>query len=244
MAENMSAYFATRSTDLVEGAFLVEAIPIFRYYWKYRFIARLDFRIIVHVLNNELRAELISMREEDLRVRQELLDAGQLGGSYVPRMEAVHVKNAARLRQRIAQYGWPGEDIAGKDGAEAAWMVAQHAIGEPELQREVLQLLQECASAGRAPAWHAAYLEDRIAMYEGRPQRFGSQWVDDPRDGRIRPWKLLDPERVYGLRASVGLGPLSPIPDQGPDLPDDQRRAIEENARWWREWLASKGWQK
>ena len=30
----------------------------------------------------------------------------------------------------------------------------------------------------------AAYLEDRIAMYERRPQRFGTQWLDDTRDGR------------------------------------------------------------
>ena len=184
------------------------------------------------------------MREEDQRVRQELLDAGLLGGSYVPRMEAIHVKNAARLRQIITKHGWPGEDIVGKDGAEAAWMIAQHAIGEPEFQREALRLLQDCAAAGRAPAWHAAYLEDRIAMYEDRPQRFGSQWIDDPRDGRIRPWKLADPDRVNDLRASVGLGSLPPIPEPGPELPEEQRRTIEENARWWQDWLASRGWRR
>jgi hypothetical protein len=196
------------------------------------------------VLNHELRAELIAMREEDLRVRQELLDAGLLGGSYVALMEAVHLKNAARLREVIAQYGWPAEDIAGKDGAEAAWLMAQHAIGEPDFQRNVLNLLRQCAANGRTPAWHAAYLEDRIAMHEGRPQRFGSQWVDDPRDGRIRPWKLAEPGQVNELRTSVGLGPLRPIPQPGPELPDEQRKAIEENTRWWEQWLASKGWRK
>jgi hypothetical protein len=34
-------------------------------------------------------------------------------------MEAVHRRNAARLRELIALHGWPAEDIAGKDGAEA-----------------------------------------------------------------------------------------------------------------------------
>jgi hypothetical protein len=89
------------------------------------------------VVNEQLRRELLAMREEDLRVRQELLDAGQLGGPYVPRMEEVHVRNAARLRELIGQHGWPAENIAGKDGAEAAWFITQHAIGEPQFQRHV-----------------------------------------------------------------------------------------------------------
>jgi len=196
------------------------------------------------VLNEELRKEIIAMREEDLRVRQELLDAGLLGGSYVPRMEALHLKNAARLRQIITDHGWPAEDIVGKEGTEAAWMIAQHAVGEPDFQRLVLRLLQECAAARRAPAWHAAYLEDRIALHEGRPQRYGSQWVDDPYDGRARPWKLADPDHVNQFRASVGLDPLLPIPEPGPPLPEEQQKAIEESAQWWREWLASKGWSR
>jgi len=127
------------------------------------------------MIDDHLRCELEAMRREDLKVRGELVAAGELGGSYVPRMEAVHRRNAARLRELIALHGWPAEDIAGKDGAEAAWLIVQHAIGEPEFQREALQLLRACAASGRAPAWHAAYLEDRIAMYEGRPQRYGTQ---------------------------------------------------------------------
>jgi len=194
------------------------------------------------MVNESLRDELLAMRAEDLRVRQELLDAGELGGAYVPRMEAIHIKNAARLRELIREYGWPAEDIAGKNGAEAAWIITQHAIGQPDFQKHALRLLNECAAARRIPAWHAAYLEDRIAMYEGRPQRYGSQWFDDPRDGRTRPWNLRDPQRVDEFRASVGLPPLHPIPEPGPDLPVEQREAIKKDQRWWQEWLASKGW--
>src|SRR6516225_6501545 len=111
-----------------------------------------------HMVDEAVRSELLAMRAEDARVRQELLDAGELGGHYVPRMEAVHVKNAARLREIIAVHGWPAVDVAGQDGAEAAWLIAQHAVGEPDFQRRALILLSEGASLGRAPAWHAAYL--------------------------------------------------------------------------------------
>ena len=196
------------------------------------------------MINEELRFQLLGMKAEDLRVRQELLDSGELGGAYVPRMEAIHVRNAARLRALIAEHGWPSEDIVGKDGAEAAWMIAQHAVGEPEFQRHVLKMLQDCAADGCIPAWHAAYLEDRIAMHEGRPQRYGSQWMDDPRDGRLRPWTLADPEHVNELRASVGLPALHPIPELGPELSAEHRQRIKATARWWREWLASKGWSQ
>jgi hypothetical protein len=196
------------------------------------------------MVNEDLRRELVALRAEDLRVRQELLASGELCGSYAPRMEAVHVNNAARLRDLIAKHGWPAEDIAGKDGAEAAWFIAQHAIGEPEFQQQVLQLLTDSAAEGRTPAWHAAYLDDRIALYEGRPQRYGSQWLDDPRDGRLLPWKLVDPEHVNELRSSVGLGPLPPIPESGPDLPEEQQKQSRENTRWWQRWLVSKGWQR
>jgi hypothetical protein len=196
------------------------------------------------MLNADLRAELLAMRAEDLRVRQELVDSGELGGPYVPRMEAVHVRNANRLREVIAEHGWPDEKTTGKDGAEAAWFIVQHAVGDPELQRDCLVLLQAAGDAGRVPRWHGAYLQDRIAMQEGRPQRYGTQWLDDPVDGRTRPWKLAEPERVDELRAAVGLAPLHPIPERGPQLPLDQQRAIEQNQRWWEDWLASKGWRR
>jgi hypothetical protein len=195
------------------------------------------------VVNEQLRKELLSMRDEDRRVRQELLDSGQLGGPYVSRMEEVHRKNAARLRELIKQNGWPAEDIAGKDGAEAAWYIAQHAIGEPQFQRQALKLLLDCAAEGRTARWHAAYLEDRVAMHEGRPQRFGTQWIDDSRDGRYRPWKLAEPFRVNELRAEVGLEPLQPTPEPGPELPAERQREIEHDHRWWEDWLASKGWR-
>lgn len=183
------------------------------------------------------------MREEDLRVRDELEASGELGGPYVARMEAVHVRNAARLRELVAEHGWPSEDIVGEDGAKAAWFIVQHSVGEPDFQRRALLLLQENAKAGRVPAWQAAYLEDRINLHEGRPQRFGTQWVDSPEDGRIRPWQLAEPERVHELRASVGLPPLQPIPEPGPPLSPDKRKELEETQAWWARWFVSKGWR-
>jgi len=194
--------------------------------------------------HDSLRRELLSLCDEDLTLREELLAAGELSGTYHPRMAAIHAKNAARLREIIAQHGWPNEDLAGPDGAEAAWLIAQHSIGEPEFMRAALDLIQACVDERKVPAWHAAYLDDRIALYEGRPQRFGTQTLDDPRDGLSRPWTIADPDHVNELRASVGLTTLPAIPSPGPDLPPEIHRQNESLRKWWLGWLASRGWRR
>jgi hypothetical protein len=195
------------------------------------------------MLNESLREELMAMRAEDLCVRQELVDSGELGGAYVPRMEAVHIRNAERLRQIVNECGWPDEQTVGEDGSKAAWFIVQHAVGFPDLQRRCLHLMQCSAQAGLIARWQVAYLEDRIAMQEGRAQRYGTQWLDDPLDGRTRPWKLAEPERVNELRATAGLDRMHPTPERGPELPLEQQEAIQRNQRWWADWLASKGWR-
>jgi hypothetical protein len=196
------------------------------------------------MVNEQLRQNLLAMQAEDRTVRQQLIDSGELGGSYVPRMEDVHRENAAHLRELIELYGWPAEHIAGQDGAEAAWLIAQHAVGEPHFQRHALALLRACGADNRVPAWHAAYLEDRIAMQEGRPQRYGTQWVQDPTDGHYRPWSLADAGLVNDLRGQVGLSPMQPIPEMGHVLPPEKREEIEQNNRWWQQWFISKGWRE
>ena len=194
------------------------------------------------VVNPGLRAELLAMRQEDEELHTRLSEAGALTGHYVPSLWVVHERNANRLRAILSEHGWPSESQVGSDGAYAAWLIVQHGIGDPGLQRAVLPILQQQAEAGHIPGWHAAYLSDRIAMYERRPQRYGTQWLDDPRDGRTRPWPIEDSGAVNRLRANVGLGPLASIPEPGPELSADDQSARRENQRWWQDWLASRGW--
>ena len=85
-------------------------------------------------------------------------------------METLHGKNASRTREIIAQYGWPTRTLVGVDGEDAAWLIVQHSIGEPDSLRGVVTLLEKAVEAGEAPAWQLAYLTDRIAFYEGCPR--------------------------------------------------------------------------
>src|SRR5881398_1199456 len=96
-------------------------------------------------MDDVLLDELVAMAEQDQRVRAELAADGTLFEGYHPRMEAIHRGNAARLTVIIDRHGWPGRGLVGEQGAQAAWLILQHAIGEPALQRRGLALLQEAA---------------------------------------------------------------------------------------------------
>jgi len=191
--------------------------------------------------NEYLRQELLTLAAEDLRVAEELAADGSLYDGYHPRMEAIHRRNAARLREIIAEKGWPGASLVGEDGAEAAWLIVQHAIGEPDLLRSCLPSLWDAASRGEATSWQAAMLEDRIRMFEGRPQRFGTQLEPDE-EGWLRPYRTEDPDGVDERRRAVGLEPLAERLARAGQQPLPPDRAQFE--REYQNWLRRVGWRR
>jgi Family of unknown function (DUF6624) len=159
-------------------------------------------------MNEALRAELLALAEEDRRVRAELAADGSLFDGYHPRMAEVHRRNAARLVEILEAHGWPGCGLVGADGAEAACLILQHAIGDPPLQRRGLGLLRQAAEAGEVAAVHFAMLEDRIRFFEGRPQRYGTQF-DWDEHGELSPAPIEDVAGVDERRRALELPPLA-----------------------------------
>lgn len=154
------------------------------------------------------RSLLIEAARRDLLTRARLAASGALFDGYHPEMEAVHVENA-RLLERVIDGigGWPGRSRCGDDGAGAAFLIVQHAISLPDFQRRALALLLEAVEAGEINVVDTAYLSDRIAVFEGRPQVFGTQF-DWDEAGLLSPAPIAEPEAVDERRASVGLAPL------------------------------------
>lgn len=96
-------------------------------------------------------SELIALAAKDAAVRRRLGASGALFGGYHPEMEAVHAANAARLERILDAHGWPDVARFGEAAAEAAWLIAQHAIGLPAFQRRCLACVREAAACGTAP---------------------------------------------------------------------------------------------
>ena len=158
----------------------------------------------------DLRDELIAMFEEDRRVRAELAAEGSLFQGYHPRMEEVHRRNGNRLAEIIKGRGWPGRSLVGEEAAGAAWVILQHAIGNPALQRRGLELLRQAVATGEAPWSQVAMLEDRIRCNEGRPQLYGTQF-DWDQEGQMSPLPIEDRENVEERRRQMGLPPVAGV---------------------------------
>ena len=74
-----------------------------------------------------LREELLELRSQDQAVRTAATVS-------VEKMIEVDERNTARLKEIIARYGWPTKAMVGWDGADAAWLLAQHADRDPAFQ--------------------------------------------------------------------------------------------------------------
>ncbi|HZC99212.1 MAG TPA: DUF6624 domain-containing protein [Actinomycetes bacterium] len=144
-----------------------------------------------------LRRELLAMRDADQAER-----TGKQPGS----VETDRAR-AERLRQILDQHGWPTPKLVGVDGVSAAWLIAQHADFDVEFQRRVLELMRRAVAAGDADPSELAFLEDRVAVNTGRPQRYGTQVrCRNRRPAPATP--IADPAKVDERRGAVGLEPL------------------------------------
>ena len=114
---------------------------------------------------------------------------------------------AERLKEIIAEHGWPTIDFVGRDAASAAWLIAQHADFDVAFQERALELMREALADDQVDPVDVAYLKDRVAVNRGRPQTYGTQILCmDGRPGPATP--IEDAENVDARRNEVGLDPL------------------------------------
>lgn len=154
----------------------------------------------------DLREELLRRRElEQAPMRQ--MRVGQLVDRELrDRLDATIRDNTEWLRGVVREWGWPGQSLVGVDGADAAWLLAQHSDHDPAFQRQCLDRLEAAAAGGDASQSNLAYLTDRVLLKERGMQVYGTQFTSGP-DGP-EPQPIEDPAGVDQRRAAVGLEPL------------------------------------
>ncbi|MGW2486094.1 DUF6624 domain-containing protein [Streptomyces sp. NPDC001606] len=151
-----------------------------------------------------LAKELISMAEADHRSSVHANSADPAEQLAWRRLTAWH---GDRLGEIMDEYGWPTADRVGEEAARAAWLIAQHADRQLDVQRRALRLLRRAVSEGSAGPRELAFLLDRTRVNEGREQIYGTQ-IAGVKDGRPVPWPCEEPERMDELRAEVGIEPF------------------------------------
>jgi hypothetical protein len=153
-----------------------------------------------------LREELLRRLELDQAPMREMRVGQGVDPEVMERLTATIRDNAMWLAGVIDEWGWPGRSLVGDDGANAAWLLAQHADHDPAFQRRCLDLLGAAAARGEASQSNVAYLTDRVLLKERGTQVYGTQFTAGP-DG-LEPQPIEDPESVDERRAAMGLVPL------------------------------------
>lgn len=182
--------------------------------------------------------KIIRLKNADLELRERLVRIGELG-AYHEEMQNLHIRNSEILDEIIDRIGYPTAEKMGEEASEAAWMVIQHAIARPDFMRKCLKLLEDSAPETRIERINIAYLSDRIAVFEGRPQLYGTQF-DWDENGQLSPNAYDDPNKVNERRKSLGLNSLedqttlirSRVRKENQHPPADLKKRNEEMEAW------------
>ena len=157
-------------------------------------------------MNQQLLDELMAMAKRDSETRARLLAAGKLYGDYAEEMQRVHKENAKRLDEIVDTYSWPGLALVGLEGCRAAWLVAQHAICTPALQRKFHAVMEQAVESGDVPKRLLACLTDRIRSTRtghNSTARFwpGTRWANSRANSKIRRTSTREERRSVCRRS-------------------------------------------
>ncbi|MGD1840067.1 MAG: DUF6624 domain-containing protein [Thermonemataceae bacterium] len=149
----------------------------------------------------------MALKNADLSLRNELIKKGQLGEGYNEAMAQLHNHNAEVLNEIIDDIGYPTSEKVGAEASEAAWLVIQHAIGKPSFMKKCAALLESLVSEYKIDLRPLVYLTDRIAVFEGKPQLYGTQF-DWDENGLLSPSLFDDLTKVNQRRKALGFNTL------------------------------------
>lgn len=125
---------------------------------------------------------------------------------FATRMSPIDCDNTAWLRAQLPAIGWFSIPKYGADADTAAWNLVQHADRDHAFQREMLTKLQ-ALPPGETDRKRIGYLWDRVALAEGKPQRYGTQGKCAA--GVWTPLDSEDPANLDRRRAELGMEPIA-----------------------------------
>ncbi|HEY3801387.1 MAG TPA: DUF6624 domain-containing protein [Kofleriaceae bacterium] len=162
----------------------------------------------------DVRAQLLAMVTEDQAQRMAWVNANKHGAGsaetapLLATMETGDRKRTAALQAIVDKLGWPDKSAVGEDGAHAAWLLVQHADQDPAFPKRVLAMMEPLVKTGEVDARDYAYLYDRVAVHDQRPQRWGTQFKDGYPDA------IEDEAHVDERRAAIGLPSMAAYKQQ------------------------------
>jgi hypothetical protein len=161
-----------------------------------------------------LQKELLDIYTDDQSIRGKFMDVYKDPKSDKRKIDSIGQLmnkqdsiNLIKVMKILEEKGWVGKDVVGAEANKTIFLVIQHS--PLKYQQKYLPMMREAVKKGNANRINLAYLEDRIALREGRHQIYGSQTAKNKITNKWHVSPLIDPDNVDKRRAEVGLGPMA-----------------------------------
>lgn len=150
------------------------------------------------------RVELEQIGRRGLDEIDRLSDADRLqaGRAVFELISALDRQNTAYLKAHLPESGWFTAARHGEEVSANAFLIAQHS-GDAALMRRAVTALEPLVGSSPADGRRYALLYDRLAVSEGREQRYGTQL--SCRDGVLDVLPIENASAVDQRRREAGF---------------------------------------
>lgn len=162
--------------------------------------------------NRPFKQELLTIYETDQQPRSQIDSLSKRFGYDSPEMREVWARinivdsiNLAKTERILNQYGYPRKNQVGPKAANTPWLIIQHS--PLFIQEKYLPLIEAAAQQDDIPKSSLALLIDRIRVYKGQKQLYGSQ-VSTSVTGQKAFDPIEDEANVNERRAAMGMGSI------------------------------------
>ena len=158
------------------------------------------------VQNEELRRELLQMREGDQAVRAFQFEGRNPTEAEARAMRERDEATTKRLSEIFDKHGFPGVKMVGLNATRAFVTMLLHSPSV-ELQKRALPHVERAARRKEIPPDDFAMLADDVLGHEGKPQLYGTNFTFVGDKLALNPTQ--DPARLDERRRKLGLPPIA-----------------------------------
>ncbi|MFI4898585.1 MAG: DUF6624 domain-containing protein, partial [Phycisphaerales bacterium JB059] len=124
---------------------------------------------------DDVAQELIDMRDPELARYRRAAPESQRDPAVHAHIQRIDEAHVSRLKEIVEAHGWPTFERVGAHAASAAVLTAQYAGHDPDFLEQAIELMTPLARTGEVSPPYVALLTDRLRVYRGQEQLFGTQ---------------------------------------------------------------------
>jgi hypothetical protein len=165
-------------------------------------------RTTININYDSLKDVLEKMSYEEQNIRRILLDSIGIdspnAGPFKLKMREIDNSNKINIENILNKYGWIERSKIGTKAADAIFLIIQHS--DLELMDKYYSEFKNLAERDEANPRQCAMMEDRLLMWKGKKQTYGTQANNTFRtDKKMAIWPIEDFINVNERRKMIGF---------------------------------------